>query len=42
MFPRLFLTRKFGARCGGDPLWIILDNQHPWVKISNITYIGNP
>ncbi|MCI1693570.1 hypothetical protein P4S91_10115 [Aneurinibacillus aneurinilyticus] len=21
--------RPFGARCGGDPLWIILDNQHP-------------
>ncbi|MEZ2734031.1 hypothetical protein [Aneurinibacillus aneurinilyticus] len=22
--------RPFGARCGDDPLWIILDNQHPW------------
>ncbi|ERI11080.1 hypothetical protein HMPREF0083_00831 [Aneurinibacillus aneurinilyticus ATCC 12856] len=21
--------RPFGARCGGDLLWIILDNQHP-------------
>ncbi|MEZ2733089.1 hypothetical protein [Aneurinibacillus aneurinilyticus] len=23
--------RPFGARCGGDLLWIILDNQHPWL-----------
>ncbi len=22
--------RPFGARCDDDPLWIILDNQHPW------------
>ncbi|ERI08859.1 hypothetical protein HMPREF0083_03056 [Aneurinibacillus aneurinilyticus ATCC 12856] len=21
--------RPFGARCDDDPLWIILDNQHP-------------
>ncbi|MEZ2660570.1 hypothetical protein, partial [Aneurinibacillus aneurinilyticus] len=21
--------RPFGARCGDDSLWIILDNQHP-------------
>ncbi|MED0744289.1 hypothetical protein P4S87_27440, partial [Aneurinibacillus aneurinilyticus] len=21
--------RPFGARCGDDPLWIVLDNQHP-------------
>ncbi|MED0735228.1 hypothetical protein P4S84_25920, partial [Aneurinibacillus aneurinilyticus] len=21
--------RPFWARCGDDPLWIILDNQHP-------------
>ncbi|WP_218187794.1 hypothetical protein, partial [Aneurinibacillus migulanus] len=21
--------RPFGARCGGYPLWIVLDNQHP-------------
>ncbi|MEZ2737370.1 hypothetical protein [Aneurinibacillus aneurinilyticus] len=21
--------RPFGARCGGDLLWIILDNQYP-------------
>ncbi|MGG3861209.1 hypothetical protein, partial [Aneurinibacillus aneurinilyticus] len=21
--------RPLGARCGDDPLWIILDNQHP-------------
>ncbi|MEZ2732504.1 hypothetical protein [Aneurinibacillus aneurinilyticus] len=21
--------RPFRARCGDDPLWIILDNQHP-------------
>ncbi|MEZ2734941.1 hypothetical protein [Aneurinibacillus aneurinilyticus] len=21
--------RSFEARCGDDPLWIILDNQHP-------------
>ncbi|MEZ2735692.1 hypothetical protein, partial [Aneurinibacillus aneurinilyticus] len=21
--------RPFGARCGDDPLWSILDNQHP-------------
>ncbi|MEZ2733766.1 hypothetical protein [Aneurinibacillus aneurinilyticus] len=23
--------RLFGARCGGDLLWIILDNQHTCV-----------
>ncbi|MEZ2737475.1 hypothetical protein [Aneurinibacillus aneurinilyticus] len=22
--------RPFGARCGDAPLWITLDNQHPW------------
>ncbi|MCP1357895.1 hypothetical protein [Aneurinibacillus migulanus] len=21
---------RFGARCGGYPLWVVLDNQHPW------------
>ncbi|MEZ2737422.1 hypothetical protein [Aneurinibacillus aneurinilyticus] len=21
--------RPFGARCGDDPLWNVLDNQHP-------------
>ncbi|MGG3862098.1 hypothetical protein, partial [Aneurinibacillus aneurinilyticus] len=26
--------RPFGARCGGDLLWIILDSQHPWGIIS--------
>ncbi|MED0672135.1 hypothetical protein P4S95_18325 [Aneurinibacillus aneurinilyticus] len=26
--------RPFGARCGDDLLWIILDNQHPWCNIS--------
>ncbi|MEZ2735497.1 hypothetical protein [Aneurinibacillus aneurinilyticus] len=26
--------RPFGARCGDDPLWIILDNQHPCLFIS--------
>ncbi|MEZ2736157.1 hypothetical protein [Aneurinibacillus aneurinilyticus] len=31
--------RPFGARCGDDPLWIILNNQHPCVKISSVTYI---
>ncbi|MEZ2735533.1 hypothetical protein [Aneurinibacillus aneurinilyticus] len=26
----------FGARCGDDPLWIILDNQHPWGNTSKM------
>ncbi|MEZ2737386.1 hypothetical protein [Aneurinibacillus aneurinilyticus] len=29
----------FGARCGGDLLWIILDNQHPWGIISNCSLV---
>ncbi|ERI08251.1 hypothetical protein HMPREF0083_03666 [Aneurinibacillus aneurinilyticus ATCC 12856] len=28
--------RSFGARCGGDPLWIILDNQHPCFQPSEL------
>ncbi|WP_205763089.1 hypothetical protein, partial [Aneurinibacillus aneurinilyticus] len=26
------------ARCGDDPLWIILDNQHPCITIAKIKY----
>ncbi|MEZ2732917.1 hypothetical protein [Aneurinibacillus aneurinilyticus] len=26
--------RPFGARCGDDSLWIILDNQHPCIVIT--------
>ncbi|MED0669422.1 hypothetical protein P4S95_04165 [Aneurinibacillus aneurinilyticus] len=28
--------RPFGARCGDDPLWIVLDNQHPCNDIKEI------
>ncbi|MEZ2735967.1 hypothetical protein [Aneurinibacillus aneurinilyticus] len=31
--------RPFGAWCGDDPLWIVLDNQHPWIGLSNQMYI---
>ncbi|WP_161808209.1 hypothetical protein [Aneurinibacillus migulanus] len=31
--------RSFGARCGGYPFWIVLDNQHPCVDVSNQMYI---
>ncbi|MED0672686.1 hypothetical protein P4S95_21190 [Aneurinibacillus aneurinilyticus] len=27
--------RPFGARCGDDSLWIILDNQQTWYKITS-------
>jgi predicted transposase/invertase (TIGR01784 family) len=29
--------RPFGARCGDDLLWIILDNQHPWYITFDVT-----
>ncbi|KIV51904.1 hypothetical protein TS65_25420 [Aneurinibacillus migulanus] len=31
--------RSFGARCGGYPFWIVLDNQHPCSNIA-IKIIG--
>ncbi|MED0709635.1 hypothetical protein, partial [Aneurinibacillus aneurinilyticus] len=27
--------RPFGARCSDDSLWIILDNQQTWYKITS-------
>ncbi|MEZ2734965.1 hypothetical protein [Aneurinibacillus aneurinilyticus] len=36
--------RPFGARCGDDPLWIILDNQHPCFDLpcTNILLNSSP
>ncbi|WP_209421080.1 hypothetical protein, partial [Aneurinibacillus aneurinilyticus] len=33
--------RPLGARCGDDPLWIILDNQHPWKYVQKLIHLSS-